>query len=131
MSRRSSSAEQWIVRTICAIALLLVAFAHKPIVLDRPLVSASELSQYVLPDGTVPVLCLTSEDGATKHAGRDLWSGCEACRLTASILLPVRADVAGLPIVHQVRSFLPKPVKAFRRQLFTLNTAPRGPPRDV
>lgn len=131
MSRRLSSAQQWLVRTTCAIALLLVAFAHKPVVLDHPRISASELSQYALPDGTLPVLCLTLEGGKANHDGHNLGSGCEACRLTASILLPVRTDVAGMPILHQVDTDLPRSVKVFRRHLFTLSTAPRGPPSNV
>ncbi len=128
MSKRLCHAEQWAVRTICALALLFVGFAHKPPTLDYHSIPNSELAQYTLPDGTLPVLCLPSEDGKAKHDGHDFGSGCEACRLTASILLPTPANTAGVPITREIERFLPIRTEAFYRQLFPPNTAPRGPP---
>lgn len=131
MVRRLNFAEQWTVRMICALALLLVGFAHKPPVLDYHSIPSSERAEYTLPDGSIPVLCLPSEDGKTKHDGHDFGSGCEACRLTASVLLPAPADKAGEPILCEIGHFVPTRSEAFYHQLFPPNTAPRGPPSGL
>lgn len=131
MERRLSLAEQCIVRTMCALALLLVGFAHKPPALADNQIPLSEIAQYVLPDGTLPVLCITSEDGKTKHHHGDIGSGCEACRLTASVFVPAPADALGLPILREAERDTPTRVEAFYRQLFPPNTSPRGPPSGL
>lgn len=131
MSERLSFAERWAVRMICVLALLFVGFAHKPPVLEYHAIPASELAQYTLPDGTIPVLCLPSEDGKTKHEGHDFGSGCEACRLTASVLLPAPANIAGEPVLREIEHLLPIRSEAFYRQLFPPNTFPRGPPSGL
>ncbi|MDR6821118.1 hypothetical protein J2X76_006319 [Neorhizobium sp. 2083] len=131
MVTRSNLSVQWVVRALCVLALLFVGFAHKPLNLDYHSIPASELAAYTLPDGTLPVLCLPSEDGKTKHDGHDLGSGCEACRLTASVLLPAPADMAGAPIVRESERMVPVRSEAFYRQLFPPNTAPRGPPSGL
>ncbi|WLD96041.1 hypothetical protein PX860_10730 [Agrobacterium leguminum] len=131
MIKRLGFAEQCIVRTLCALALLLVGFAHKPPVLANSQIPLREIAQYVLPDGTLPVLCLPSEDGKAKHDHHDIGSGCEACRLTASVLLPAPADALGLPILREAERVTPTRVEAFYRQLFPPNTSPRGPPSGL
>lgn len=121
-----------LVRIFCAIALLCVGFAHKPPVLPAApsSLSVEELAQYVLPDGTLPVLCLPSEDGKTKHQDHTYGSGCEACRLSASTILPFPDNAAGEPIFREVGGHLPSRVEAHYRQLFPPNAFPRGPPTD-
>ena len=131
MTKRFCHAERLVVRMICALALLLVGFAHKPPALDYHSIPASELAQYTLPDGTLPILCLPSEDGQAKHDGHDFGSGCEACRLTASVVLPAPADMAGVAIVRVSERISPVRSEAFYRQLFPPNTAPRGPPSGL
>lgn len=123
--------EQFGVRMLCALALLLVGFAHTPPAIASHGLSASELAEFVLPDGTLPVLCLSSEDGSTKqkdHAGK---SGCEACRLAASVLLPSPADAIGERILRAGEQIVPVRVEAFYRQLFPPNASPRGPPSGL
>lgn len=131
MTKRLGFAEQCIVRIICALALLLVGFAHKPPLLANSQIPLSEIAQYVLPDGTLSVLCLPSEDGKANHDHRDIGSGCEACRLTASVLLPAPADALGLPILREVERLTPIRTEAFYRQLFPPNASPRGPPSGL
>ncbi|MBD8688769.1 MULTISPECIES: hypothetical protein [unclassified Rhizobium] len=121
-------AKQYTVRMICALALLFVGFAHKPPVIASIPIPQSELAQYVLPDGTFAVLCLPSEDGKAKHDNHDAGSGCEACRLTASITLPDPADTFGQPILREIQDLVPVREEATYRQLFPPNTSPRGPP---
>ncbi len=115
---------------LCALALLLVGFAHTPPAVAQVLPPA-ELALYALPDGTLPDLCLPSQDGKTKHEGHKSGSGCEACRLSASVMLPAPADTAGAPIVRDADRFQPVRVEAFYRQLFPPNAAPRGPPSGL
>lgn len=128
MIKRLGFAEQCVVRIMCALAVLLVGFAHKPPVLDNSQIPLSEITQYVLPDGSLPVLCLPSEDGKAKHNHHDTGSGCEACRLAASVLLPTLADEPGLPILREAERAAPIRTEAFSRQLFPPNASPRGPP---
>ena len=80
-------------------------------------------------DGTLPELCLPSEDGKSKpHAGT---STCEACRIAATALLPTPSDDVGtrLPLIAAVA--LPQPAEAHYRQLFPPASHPRAPPITV
>ncbi len=131
MSKQRDFAKQCMVRIICALALLFVAFAHKPPAVAGPSIPLNEIAQYTLPDGSLQVLCLPSEDGTVKHDQHDAASGCEACRLAASVLLPAPADVSGQLIRKQVYRFTPTRREAFYRQLFPPNTSPRGPPSGL
>ncbi len=117
------------VRMLCAIALLSVGFAHKVPVVFPAEVAAADLAAYVLPDGTLPDICLTTEHGSDQdHA----YSGdCEACRLGASILLPQPADMvgerialAGGPLFEPRRTVVP-------RLILAPNASPRAPPADL
>lgn len=116
-----------LVRMLCAIALLSVGFAHKTPVIESA-IPLSEISAYTLPDGTLPVLCLPGHDENGKHHSPDFGNGCEACRITASIVVPAPADSIGQAIVVAAEIQLPIRREAFYRQLFPPNTSPRGPP---
>jgi len=72
-------------RILCAAALLCLGFAHKP-VYAQPTDDPASL-YYLLPDGTFADLCI----GNVVHGKPQkswLGAGCEACRLSASVLLP-------------------------------------------
>ncbi|ACM40214.1 MULTISPECIES: hypothetical protein [Rhizobium/Agrobacterium group] len=116
-----------LVRIICAIALLCVGFSHKTPVIES-VIPLSEVASYTLPDGTLPVLCLPTQDDNGKHHSHDLGTGCEACRITASIVLPTPADSIGQAIVVATEIHIPIRREAFYRQLFPPNASPRGPP---
>ncbi|MCO5158492.1 MAG: hypothetical protein M9945_17365 [Aquamicrobium sp.] len=64
------------VRILCALALLFVSFAHKVPMLNEASIQPIEVSQYVFPDGTQHVLCLTDEAGNGEHDHWDLGSPC-------------------------------------------------------
>ena len=71
------------VRILCTVALVFAAFAHQPF--QRP-AEKVDLSAYVLPGGTLPVLCWGGEgrdDGGTREP-----THCEFCRLSGSVLPP-------------------------------------------
>jgi hypothetical protein len=129
MTKQLSFAEQYALRIICAIALLFVGLAHVPLDADRYSIPLSAIAAYTLPDGTVPVLCLPSNDGEQNH--HDSGSSCETCRLAASVLLPAPADTYGLPIMRQLEAFFPTRLRASYRPRIISSTSPRGPPSSV
>ncbi|MBD9650275.1 hypothetical protein JVX98_31830 (plasmid) [Ensifer sp. PDNC004] len=131
MAKGLSRAEQWAVRILCALALLLAGFTYKPPMAAASPLPAELLSEYVLPDGTSPVLCLPSEDGKSSHGSHDAGTGCEFCRLASAVLLPSPADSAGRPISRSINLFVPTRTETFYRQLFPPNTSPRGPPSGL
>ncbi len=112
-------------------ALLFIGFAHKPPALYAHSIPASELSQYTLPDGSVPVLCLPSNDGKPLHGKPHFGSSCEVCRLTASVVLPTPVDGIGVPIRSKIVSIVPLRTEASYRKLFPPNNSPRAPPSDM
>jgi hypothetical protein len=121
---------QWMVRMTCAIALLFVGFAHQAPARNDDGFYPARLAEYVLPDGTLPVFCITGKaEGAHKHDKAHM-QGCEACRIGASILLPVPADQKGEHLRFETTAIVPLKAEAFYRQLFPPNTGPRAPPSD-
>jgi hypothetical protein len=77
-------------RMMIVVALTMIGFAHKP-VMAGSLPASIEYAAYTLPDGTLPVICITvsgDEDmGSTAKGGMAAY-GCDACRLAATILVP-------------------------------------------
>jgi len=129
--RRGRQIEQWALRILCAVALVFVGFAHQVPAAAAGDLGPAELAQYVLPDGTLPTLCVTVTDKSDQGQHDKAHShGCEACRISASTLLPTPTDVAGAPIPFAVTVELPIRAEAFHRQLFPPNTGPRAPPSD-
>lgn len=117
------------IRMICVIALVLLGLAHRPVVSSVPQLSPEEIAALTLPDGTLPELCLPSEDGKSKpHAGT---STCEACRIAATALLPTPSDAVGARMPFMAAIVLPQPAEAHYRQLFPPASHPRAPPVTV
>lgn len=119
-----------IVRVLCALSLLLVAFAHKPLV--SPATASAyagvDVAEFVLPDGTLPDICLTGEDDGPHHfAGNH----CEACRIVSSVDLPPPFD--GYLVIRRsaaAEQTAPQDVR-FTRPFLRANASPRGPPRII
>jgi len=117
-----------VTRIVCVIALLFLGLAHRPPAASATMLSPAEIAALVLPDGTLPELCLpgTDADGKVKpHAAK---SDCEACQISATALLLNRADTVGIRLAAASETVLPKPVEAHYRQLFPPSSAPRAPP---
>ena len=128
MDHRRNMIGPWTVRILCALSLLFVGFAHQPPALAG---EPENFEAYRLPDGSLPTLCITvSNDdegkGSTRHKIHH--QGCEACRVSASVLLPTPADTAGSRFAYRHRVVLPQRTEAFRRQIYPPNTRPRAPP---
>lgn len=122
-----------LLRALCAIAFVCIGLAHKPPHVSAQTLSSKDLALYTLPDGTLPVLCLPTDDGHGGHGDGDhgLGTGCEACRLTAAALLPVPADMCGSIILREIAFDTPARFEATYRQLFPPNSSPRAPPFAV
>ena len=116
---------QWAVRILCAIALLFVGFAHQPATLARS--APVDLSAYALPDGTLPIFCLTDTDGSPK-GGHPHAQPCDACRIGASTLLPSPADTVGRPFETAAVVAGVPPAAIEPRRILSPNASPRGPP---
>ena len=121
--------EQWAVRILCAIALVSVGFAHQ--VPAAAPSGPADYSAYALPDGSLPTLCVTvtDETGKSQH-GADHNHGCEACRISATAMLPSPADLSGAPLGYAVAEAVPLRAAVFHRDPFPPNTGPRAPPAD-
>lgn len=117
-------------RIVCVIALLFVGFAHQAPVI-RTSAGTVDVSQYVLPDGTLPIFCITdndADDDGQTHGKMHMVHGCDACQIGASVLLPEPADATGRPMQF-VASATPRlEMHTFFRPLFPPNTGPRAPP---
>lgn len=113
-----------LVRMLCALSLLLVAFAHKPLISSA--YADVNIADFVLPDGTLPDLCLDSEGtGKGSHA---VAGQCEACRIVSSVDLP---GPLGDYVVN--RWIAPAELTVLRDARFTHpalrpGASPRGPP---
>lgn len=129
--RRTTQIEQWALRILCVVALVFVGFAHQVPVAAAGEFDPAELAQFVLPDGTLPTHCVTTTDTSGQDQHDKAHShGCEACRISVSILLPAPTDIAGSAIHFAATVELPIRTEAFHRQLFPPNTGPRAPPSD-
>ena len=108
-------------RILCATLLVSLAMAHRP-VMAAP---ATDMADYVLPDGSVSSLCLPDEDGKSgQHPDR----GCEACRIASSIDIPAPlADAEEIRVGASEVLFVFAPER-FHRLNFPPNAPPRGPP---
>jgi hypothetical protein len=115
-----------LVRMLCALSLLLVAFAHNPLISAATASAYADVNvaDYLLPDGTLPDLCLDSE-GSGKHAGV---GHCEACRIVSSVDLPSPFD--GYVINRWIAAadlVVPQDAR-FTRPALRPSASPRGPP---
>ena len=116
-------------RILCALALVFVGFGHQPSAFAADQLSPADLSQYALPDGSLPTLCVTVTDDSGQTHGKIVHLiGCEACSISAAVLLPRPLDVVGVRIGFRATTELPPRTEAFYRQLFPPNSGPRAPP---
>lgn len=115
-------------RILCAIVLICVGFAHQP-VFTAASTDFQEFSQYVLPDGSIPVICISDWEGGdnshpdVKYPERN----CEACRLSAGAILPAPATLNNEAATQKALRFLPYDDAIFSEPL-THGAAPRAPP---
>ncbi|MBO6639272.1 MAG: hypothetical protein JJ920_16425 [Roseitalea sp.] len=81
-------------RLVLIATLVMAAFAHRPAAPTPSGMTALEMAQYVLPDGSLPVLCLPGQDG---HISGGF---CEFCLIAGSAAPPAPGPCQ--PVLHRV-----------------------------
>ncbi len=116
------------VRMLCALALVFVGFGSQPGISSQGTLTPAELAQYRLPDGTLPILCITYQDEDGKFHGKVHVPGCYVCQTAAAVLLPSApvVDYGHLPFA--VAPSVEQGQVAFHRRLHPPNSGPRAPP---
>lgn len=111
------------------IAMALLPLAHRAATLPTGTGAAPpDPAAYALPDGKLPMLCLSGGDGSGKTS---VDAGCPACTLTAAAgLLPVPAAGLGPHDRHDNRA-APPPASRVVVHLARDTARPRDPPRPL
>lgn len=122
--RRTGLKATLFLRMLCAVGLLLLGFAHQ-----APQAVASDgydAAAYMLPDGTFASLCVTAKQADGKTV--DVKPNCEACRLSASVILP-KPD-AGSWLERKLASLVNPPIETAAVAAVSTVSRPnsRGPP---
>ena len=113
------------VRILCVIALVLGGVSHK--LASFGPVPDADLANYALPDGTLPVLCLSGQVSDPENSA-GLLETCEFCRIAAAVILPDNPSVPErIEFTTRVFAHLPKRVE-LRANLHDTPAVPRAPP---
>lgn len=112
-------------RALCVLALVLVAFAHRP--LDLVPAQAIAAAQ-AFPDGTQPSLCLPQDDdGHSRHAQH--LAPCDACRIAASVAMPTVPDLFAAAFERNVPApSMPQPLLLAAGAAWSPSAPPQAPP---
>ncbi len=113
------------VRILCVIALMLAGVSHK--LASFGPVPDADLANYALPDGTLPVLCLSGQVSDPDNSA-GLLDTCEFCRIAAAVILPDHPAVPErIEFTTRVFAHLPKRAE-LRASLHDTPAVPRAPP---
>ncbi|MBO1024859.1 hypothetical protein IPU75_09030 [Ochrobactrum sp. SD129] len=118
------------IRILSVLALMLVAFGHKPVTLASP--EQLLLAEYVLPDGSYPILCITDhavdQDGHDRDQHLHNSNICDACRISSAFLCPTPAPSTGAaPNVAAADIVVPsEPI--LRQTAYPPSAPPQAPP---
>jgi hypothetical protein len=87
----------------------------------------------VLPDGTLPTLCITSnsdrpDNDGQHHHSQGAKSDCDACRIGAVAMLPPAPSHAERVVLTHELAKRPFLADVIAHQLYPPNTGPRAPP---
>ncbi|NIY75090.1 hypothetical protein HED22_05485 [Thalassospira sp. HF15] len=119
-----------VVRALCALALVLVGFAH--LVPQFPQGNGAgklDLASYALPDGSIPFICSAAyPTGTDDEPASGLTQDCPACRIISSIVLP--APEPGLKVRDPyARIVFPKAQEpVYLAEPVFQDISPRAPP---
>ncbi len=116
-------------RVFCAIALLSLTLAAPAEASTRAL-SGDEIAHYMLPDGSLPSLCVTVPDGSGQ--GKIVKLGASTLGLHHhDVILPVPAEPAGPQLVIVSHEMAPARPDALRHLLYPPGAGPRAPPASA
>ncbi len=115
-------------RIICAVALVSIVFAENAQAGNRNL-PAAELAQYILPDGTLPELCVTLDDGSGN--GKIVRLGSDTLGAHHHDVLLPPAPAGGPYVVQNAeRAFPPRRIN-IPIALHPPGCGPRAPPTSL
>ena len=118
-----------VTRFFCAIALLSLALSAPAEANSRAL-SSEEVAAYMLPDGSLPSLCVTIPDGSGQ--GKIVKLGADSLGLHHhDVILPVPAATAGARLVIVSERLDPASPDALRHLLYPPGAGPRAPPQSA
>lgn len=111
-------------RILCALVLVVAGLSHRPVLASSTDVVTGYA--YMLPDGSVPDICLVDDDGS--QPGNHVDRPCEACVIASGAMLP-DVDLASVEVIRlaSAASFILRP-EAGQRLLVPPGARPRGPP---
>lgn len=120
--------QRWnvVARALVALALVLVAFAHKPLGLS----GHPDAWAHALPDGSPQVICTTAPDdgGNGGSKGTLHTTGCEACRICSSVLLPVPESLGAPAPIASAALAVPRVAPVLERAAWPPSAPPHAPP---
>jgi hypothetical protein len=122
MMRKAKTWHFWL-RMMCVALLLSLGFSHAPY---ASAVEPTDVAAYTLPDGTVPVICYGADEDGTGKKMVD--HGCEACRLSSSIAMPLPSESTGEIVRIELGRLAIVAPEQFHRLIFPPSAAPRAPP---
>lgn len=128
-------------RILCAVALVLLAFAHKPVAIQLPPLQIASQSgsdsealfiRYeTMPDGSVVSICISTKSTKSDHHHNNhmMMVDCEACRISSSFVL-VAPPATGGPITRvQVKTGMKRMAPDLpRTNLYPPSAPPQAPP---
>ena len=126
MIRRFEQIRQVGLRILCSLAFLLLGFANSHPTANAASVQTIEIASYILPDGSLPDLCLPSEAG--KHHKGESKISCDGCRHVTASILPLPTDTLGAPILREIVHAHWQSNESLSRFVLLTGTSARGPP---
>lgn len=118
-----------VTRFFCAIALLSLALSAPAGANSRAL-STEEVAAYMLPDGSLPSLCVTIADGSGQ--GKIVKLGADSLGLHHhDVILPMPAQAAGARLVIVSERLEPARPDTLRHLLYPPGAGPRAPPASA
>ena len=115
-------------RILCSLAFLLLGFANSNPTANARSIETIAIASYILPDGSLPDLCLPSEAGKTHHHKGESKISCDACRHVTASILPLPTDTLGAPILREIVHAHSGTDESPPRFVLLTGTSARGPP---
>lgn len=113
-------------RMACALALVSLAL-HLPAEAGARQLSSAEIAAYTLPDGSLPALCVTVDDGTGQ--GKIVKLGIETLALHKhAALLPSPDSAGGLRLADAGARLALAEAPRLRHLLYPPGAGPRAPP---
>lgn len=113
------------IHAFCVIGLVAFGFAATANGSTREL-TASEVASYVLPDGSLPSLCVTIPDGSGQ--GKIVKLAPDAMGLNKAVAMPMPMGNGCAHFAHLEESLRPTPAAVLRHLLYPPGSGPRAPP---